>query len=112
MPRMENPSVFIPGGSIVVIYPGASPSDLEQQVAEPIEESINELDDIKKINTTLLDGLASIAVEFDFETDAQEMLQKKNFRKKFLIFKYRDGPVPMSISCNWPLFPKQQLMRI
>lgn len=72
MPRMENPSIYIPGGSIVVIYPGASPADLEQLVAEPIEESINELDDIKKINTTLLDGLASIAVEFEFETDAKE----------------------------------------
>lgn len=72
MPRMENPSVFIPGGSITVIYPGASPADLEQQVAEPLEEAINELDDIKKINTTLLDGLASIAVEFEFETDAQD----------------------------------------
>lgn len=72
MPRMENPSVFIPGGSVVIIYPGASPADLEQQVVDPIEEAINELDDIKKMNSTMLDGLASIAVEFEFETDPKE----------------------------------------
>lgn len=72
MPRTENPSIFIPGASVVVIYPGASPTDLEQLVAFPIEDAINELDDIKDINITLIDGIASISVEFMFDTDAKE----------------------------------------
>jgi multidrug efflux pump subunit AcrB len=49
MPRTENPSIYAPGASIVIIYPGASPSDIEQLVAIPVEEAINELDDIKSI---------------------------------------------------------------
>jgi multidrug efflux pump subunit AcrB len=72
MPRTENPEIVIPGVSILAIYPGANPVDMEQLVASPIEESINELDNIKRINTTLLDGVASIAVEFDFNTNADE----------------------------------------
>jgi multidrug efflux pump subunit AcrB len=46
MPQTENPSIVIPGASIVAVYPGASPEDLEQLIAQPIEESLNELDDL------------------------------------------------------------------
>ncbi|MBU0763362.1 MAG: efflux RND transporter permease subunit, partial [Bacteroidetes bacterium] len=70
MPRSENPVVYIPGGGVVVIYPGAGPPDMEQLIAAPIEEAINELEDIKKINTTVTDGIASINVEFEYSTDA------------------------------------------
>jgi multidrug efflux pump subunit AcrB len=72
MPRMENPTVYISGGSVIVIYPGANPRDMEQLVAIPIEEAINELDDIRKITTSLRDGVAAISVEFEHGTDAQE----------------------------------------
>lgn len=72
MPRMENPQIYISGGSVIAIYPGAHPKDLEQLVALPMEEAINELDDIKKITTTLRDGVAAISVEFEHGTDARE----------------------------------------
>ena len=72
MPRTENPVVDIPGASVVVIYPGGSPKDLEELIAIPIEESVNELDDINTIETTIRDGLVSVGVEFDFQTDAKE----------------------------------------
>jgi len=82
MPRTENPEIVIPGASIIIIYPGASPVDLEELVALPIEKAVNELDDIRRVNITLIDGVASIAVEFDFNTDADEkydeVLQKVN----------------------------------
>ncbi|NJK86039.1 MAG: efflux RND transporter permease subunit [Bacteroidales bacterium] len=72
MPRTENPSIFKPGASIIVIYPGASPSDIEQLVAIPVEEAVHELEDIKKIETSVRDGFMSIAVEFTFGTDPKE----------------------------------------
>ncbi|NOY36839.1 MAG: efflux RND transporter permease subunit [Chlorobi bacterium] len=72
MPRTENPSIYVPGGSIVVVYPGAGPEDLEQLVAIPLEESVNELDDIERIQTELRDGIAVISVEFSYNTDAKE----------------------------------------
>jgi multidrug efflux pump subunit AcrB len=72
MPRTENPSITIPGASVVVIYPGTSPVDLERLIAIPLEEAVNELEDIKKIETSIRDGLVSIGVEFDFNADAKE----------------------------------------
>jgi multidrug efflux pump subunit AcrB len=82
MPRTENPEIVMPGVSVIAIYPGASPVDLEELVASPIEEAVNELEDIRRINTSLIDGVASIAVEFDFNVDADkkydEVVQKVN----------------------------------
>jgi len=72
MPRTENPSIYIPGTTIYVIYPGANPADLEHLVALPIEESVNELEDIKSINTYCWNGVASISIEFEYGVDAKE----------------------------------------
>jgi multidrug efflux pump subunit AcrB len=72
MPRMENPALYISGGSVLLFYPGAGPADLENLVAIPVEEAINEIEDIRKINTSLRDGVASISVEFEHGTDARE----------------------------------------
>ena len=69
---MENPTIFVPGASIVVIYPGASPNDLEQLVAVPIEEAVNELEDIKRIETSIRDGFVNIAIEFNWGSDSKE----------------------------------------
>ena len=76
MPRTENPDIHIPGATVVVIYPGGSPKDLEELVAIPIEESVNELEDVKTIETTIRDGIVTIGVEFAFRTDAKEKVDE------------------------------------
>ena len=72
MPRSEDPQVAPPATSIIVVYPGASPSDIEQLIVDPIEEAVNELDDIKKFNSESNDGMALINVEFTGDSDADE----------------------------------------
>ena len=57
MPRSEDPQVAPSGSSVIVIYPGANPKDLEQLIVDPIEEVINELEDIKKIDSYMEDGM-------------------------------------------------------
>ncbi len=64
MPRSEDPPLDIPGASVIIIYPGSNPVDLEQLVASPLEEAINELDDIKRIETSMRDGILVTSVEF------------------------------------------------
>ncbi|NQV02775.1 MAG: efflux RND transporter permease subunit, partial [Bacteroidia bacterium] len=76
MPRTEDPPVNVPGASVIVIYPGATPIDLEELVVQPIEDAVNELEDIKRIQTTLKDGLVYIAVEFYFGTDAKKKYEE------------------------------------
>jgi len=69
MPYSEDPSVAKAGASVVVLYPGANPTDMEQLVVDPIEEAVDELDDVKTISSYTRDGYAVIDVEFDSGSD-------------------------------------------
>ena len=76
MPRGEDPEVNFPRFFIVAVYPGASPIDMEDQVVEPLESRINELDDLKNFRSTIEDGLAVIDVEYIFGVDREEKYQE------------------------------------
>ncbi|MFZ5939576.1 MAG: efflux RND transporter permease subunit [Bacteroidota bacterium] len=70
MPRTENPEIVVPGASVIIAMPGSGPVDLEKQVAQPLEEALNELEDIIRISTTVNDGIVVTSVEFEFNSDA------------------------------------------
>jgi multidrug efflux pump subunit AcrB len=72
MPRTENPEVSVPGSSIIVVMPGASSIDMEKMITLPVEEALNALEDIERIFSDVRDGIAIIAVEFDYNTDSDE----------------------------------------
>jgi len=69
IPREEDPSIKFPGFAITTIYPGADPQDLERLVTKPVEDRLAELDDIKKLESTILDGVSVIIVEFEAYAD-------------------------------------------
>lgn len=75
MPRGEDPDFSAPQFAIVIVYPGTSPTDMEQLVVKPIEKKMNELDDIKRVVSRIDDGLAVIRVEFKYEMDADDKYQ-------------------------------------
>ncbi len=72
MPRSEDPPIEAPGTRIIAVFPGASPSDIESLIVDPIEEEVNALEDIKSIESTAQSGLADISVEFVFSRDPDE----------------------------------------
>lgn len=76
MPRSEDPEIEAPQYAIIVVYPGTNPKDMEELVVDPVEEKIHELDDIKRIKTTINDGLAVFTVEFKYESDPDEKYQE------------------------------------
>ncbi len=76
MPRSEDPETEAPQFAIVVVYPGTSPKDMEELVVDPVEEKVNELDDIKRVRTSIHDGLAVIRVEYKYESDPDEKYQE------------------------------------
>jgi multidrug efflux pump subunit AcrB len=76
MPRSEDPEINAPQFPIVVVYPGASPQDVEDLVVDPIEKKVSELEDIKRIKTTVNDGVAVINVEYKYESDVNEKYQE------------------------------------
>ena len=78
MPRSEDPPIDAPGTRIIVVYPGASPEDIESLVIDPIEDEINSLADIKSIESTAQDGLGDIAVEFIASEDPDDAYDEVN----------------------------------
>lgn len=71
MPRGEDPPFGAPIFSIVVVYPGTNPIDMEKLIADPIEEELYQLADVKKIKTTIKDGLVVMLAEFNYEVDVE-----------------------------------------
>ena len=76
MPRSEDPVINSPNFPIVIIYPGASPEDLEELVVDPLEKTIYALENIKRIETEIKDGAAILLVEYKYSEDVDEKYQE------------------------------------
>lgn len=76
MPRSEDPQFDLPVSIIEVIYPGASPSDIETLVVKPLEEEINDIENIKKIESKIHDGAARITIDFLHGTNSEAAYNK------------------------------------
>jgi multidrug efflux pump subunit AcrB len=72
MPRSEDPDLNAPQFPVVVIYPGTSPKDMEELVVEPLEREITSLENIKRVKTSISDGVAVLFVEYKYESDVEE----------------------------------------
>jgi multidrug efflux pump subunit AcrB len=76
MPRAEDPEISPPQFPVVVIYPGTSPQDMEELVVKPIEKKVSELENIKRIRTTIDDGVAVLDIEYTYESDVEAKYQE------------------------------------
>src|SRR5688572_18196753 len=68
----EDPELNAPQFPIVVVYPGTSPKDMEELVVEPLEREITSLENIKRVKTSISDGVAVLFVEYKYESDVEE----------------------------------------
>jgi multidrug efflux pump subunit AcrB len=69
LPRESNPEVKIPIAVIAAVYPGASPSDVEELVTKKIETDISGVAGINKITSNSTNSFSSVTVEFDSNQD-------------------------------------------
>lgn len=72
IPREEDPFFKTPAFSIPVIYPGADPKEIERLIVKPIEDRIAALDDVFKLETTIVDGVSVIFIQFGAGSDADK----------------------------------------
>lgn len=72
IPRQEDPTFAIPLTTIIVVYPGADPQDVERLAIDPIEDALAELEDVQEIRSTSESGLGVIRVQFEWTTDADD----------------------------------------
>ena len=72
----EIPDVKFPVVGVMLAYPGASPEGVEREVLDPVEDRIAGISGMDKIEATVRDGSAQIAVYFDFGKDIQTASQE------------------------------------
>lgn len=53
-------------------YPGASPDEVETSIATKIEDALTTLDNVKEITSTVVEGGASVVVEFEEGVDVKD----------------------------------------
>ena len=72
MERSEDPVVEFPIYRVLVIYPGTSPTDLEELIVDPLEDAINEVEDIEEIRANIQEGIVSLRIEASYDVDIDD----------------------------------------
>ncbi len=65
IPKEQIPEIVIPYIIVNTIYPGTSPSDIENLVTRPLETNLKSISGVKVINSTSIQDFSSIVVEFN-----------------------------------------------
>ncbi|GMT49072.1 MAG: acriflavin resistance protein [bacterium] len=80
------PEIEIPVVTVVIVYNGASPAEIEYQINKEVEEELKGLTDVKKVTSIASQGVGTIVVEFQSGTN----LDTKRFDVKEAV----DNAVP------------------
>jgi multidrug efflux pump subunit AcrB len=80
MPRSEDPVVKSPIFTILAVYPGTSPTDLEELIVDPIEDAVNEVEDIEEIRSQIQEGIVLIRVEATYGIEIDDKFDDGNGR--------------------------------
>ncbi|ELR64811.1 Acriflavin resistance protein [Photobacterium marinum] len=73
--QLEFPEFTIKQALVITPYPGASPEQVEEEVTLPLEDAIQQMQQIKHITSINSAGLSQIEVEMEDRYDASELPQ-------------------------------------
>jgi HAE1 family hydrophobic/amphiphilic exporter-1 len=65
------PDISFPFVNVMVVYPGASPEEVETLVTKPIEDAVAGINGVKRVQSRSTDSLSTVGVELRLEVDAQ-----------------------------------------
>ena len=74
MPKQEFPEFIIRQGVVVGVYPGATSSEVEEQLAKPLERYLFTFKEVKKKKTYSMsrDGLVYVMVELNDDVNNKD----------------------------------------
>src|ERR1700722_14080873 len=76
LPKELFPDVVVPTISVITIYPGATPEDVETLITKPIEKQVKGLNGVKKVTSNSLSDVSIMTVEFGTDKDPSVCKQK------------------------------------
>ncbi|MGB3555444.1 MAG: efflux RND transporter permease subunit [Jannaschia sp.] len=74
LPVTQFPNIDIPIINVSVAQAGAAPSEVANQIVKPIETAVSDTVGVRHVTAVAVDGLATITVEFELETDTDRAL--------------------------------------
>lgn len=85
IPKQEMPEIDALYGFVQVTAPGLNPDEIEDNVAQPIHDVINEYSNVKGYKTTLLDNVCIILIEMNLDdSTSEETLEEIKSRVLYL----------------------------
>ncbi|MCA1596240.1 MAG: efflux RND transporter permease subunit, partial [Chloroflexi bacterium] len=69
MPAELNPRVDVPLITVMTVYPGASPEQVESVVTAPVEDSVGTLSGLQAIKSTSQEGLSVVEIQLQLGSD-------------------------------------------
>lgn len=66
------PKIELPTMTVVTIYPGASPEDIETKVTKVIEEQVSTTPSIKEVTSISEENISAVTIRFEWGTDMDE----------------------------------------
>lgn len=76
LPKESFPDIVVPTIYINTVYAGNTPTNIENLVTKPIEKQLKSISGVKKINSTSLQDVSVIMVEFNTDVDVPVAKQK------------------------------------
>lgn len=68
----QNPDVEVPGLSLVINYPGASPDTVERDIINRLEKSLQSIQGVKELSSSANEGVARFDIMFVFKKNMIE----------------------------------------
>ena len=75
MDREIDPYVEVPGAQISVVWLGASPKDIEEQIVTRLEEAVSRVKGVDELQAVADEGIAMVFVQGDLNLDKDDFLQ-------------------------------------
>jgi HAE1 family hydrophobic/amphiphilic exporter-1 len=63
------PKVDVPYATVVTIYPGGSPQEIETDIAKRIEDAVVSIDGLKHVTSSCMENVCQTLLEFNLEVD-------------------------------------------
>jgi multidrug efflux pump len=76
LPKQENPDIAVPVAMITTIYPGASLTDIEQLITNPIENAVNEIAGFDKVESYSFNSASIVVVSLRNDADVEKSWQE------------------------------------
>ncbi|WP_141603847.1 efflux RND transporter permease subunit [Terrilactibacillus laevilacticus] len=68
--KMETmPNMSFPVLTITTMYPGGTPTDIDEKITTPIEQRVSHLSGVENVSSTTNANVSSIQVEYNYDTD-------------------------------------------